>query len=82
MVRIWRMYRKRFISVIKSETVRPMEAHPVGTCAMMPRELGGVIDKKLMVYGVQRLRVVDASMMPMHIGAASQSTVYAVAEKV
>ncbi len=33
--------------------------HPVGTCAM-----GTVVDAELRVYGVERLRVVDASVMP------------------
>ena len=56
-------------------------AHPVGTCAMMPRDMGGVLDSNLNVYGVQRLRVVDASMMPMIPGGHTSTTVYAVAEK-
>src|SRR3954447_5081300 len=34
--------------------------HPVGTCAM-----GGVVDAELRVNGVEALRVVDASVMPM-----------------
>jgi choline dehydrogenase-like flavoprotein len=33
--------------------------HPVGTCAM-----GAVVDAELRVQGVERLRVVDASVMP------------------
>ena len=33
--------------------------HPVGTCAM-----GSVVDERLRVRGVQRLRVIDASVMP------------------
>ncbi|KAF5358740.1 hypothetical protein D9757_012265 [Collybiopsis confluens] len=33
--------------------------HPVGTCAMMPREDGGVVDSKLKVYGTSNLRVVS-----------------------
>ena len=56
-------------------------AHPVGTCAMMPRDMGGVLDSNLKVYGVQGLRVVDASMMPMIAGGHTSTTVYAVAEK-
>lgn len=42
----------------------PTEFHPSGTCAMMPKELGGVVDESLQVYGVKHLRVVDASIMP------------------
>lgn len=33
--------------------------HPVGTCAMMPREIGGVVDSKLLVYGTTNLRIVS-----------------------
>lgn len=32
--------------------------HPIGTAAMLPRELGGVVDASLRVYGVQGVRVV------------------------
>lgn len=56
--------------------------HPTSTCAMMKRELGGVVDSKLRVYGVKSLRVVDASIFPMAVGGHTSSTVYAVAEKV
>lgn len=63
-------------------TLSPSEFHPVGTCAMMPREMGGVVNEKLKVYGVDRLRVVDGSMMPTLPGANTCQTVYAVAEKV
>ncbi|KAG9235747.1 hypothetical protein BJ875DRAFT_440057 [Amylocarpus encephaloides] len=59
----------------------PTVYHPIGTCAMMPRELGGVVHDELLVYGVERVRVVDASVMPMLIGANTSQTVYAVAEK-
>jgi choline dehydrogenase-like flavoprotein len=48
---------------------------------MLPRELGGVVDSKLRVYGVEGLRIVDASVMPMIPAAHLQDTVYAVAEK-
>lgn len=57
-------------------------SHPVGTCAMMPKEHGGVVDPHLRVYGIKGLSVVDASIMPIIPAAHTQSTVYAVAEKV
>ncbi|KAF2762311.1 alcohol oxidase [Pseudovirgaria hyperparasitica] len=63
------------------EHIIPSVFHPVGTAAMMPRELGGVVDDKLLVYGVQGLSVVDASIMPTIVGATTSMTVYAVAEK-
>ena len=56
-------------------------AHPVGTCAMMKFDEGGVVDSELKVYGVPNLRVVDASIMPLIPGTHTSSTVYAVAEK-
>jgi choline dehydrogenase-like flavoprotein len=65
-----------------TESLSPSEFHPVGTCAMMPRELGGVVNEELKVYGVQGLRVVDASVMPTLVGANTCQTVYAIAEKV
>ncbi|KAK0109901.1 hypothetical protein ONS95_002572 [Cadophora gregata] len=63
------------------KTLDPSQYHPVGTCPKMPLELGGVVDEELRVYGVEGLSVVDASIMPLIVGATMQSTVYAVAEK-
>jgi len=62
--------------------ITPTEYHPSGTCAMLPKELGGVVDETLRVYGVEGLRVVDASVMPMLPCANTCQTVYALAEKV
>lgn len=36
--------------------------HPVSTCRMAPLEEGGVVDPFLRVYGVENLRVADASI--------------------
>ncbi|KAI1136409.1 putative GMC oxidoreductase [Hypoxylon sp. FL0543] len=55
--------------------------HFCGTCAMLPREKGGVVDTRLRVYGVQNLRVVDASAIPLISTASLQATVYAFAER-
>jgi choline dehydrogenase-like flavoprotein len=57
------------------------ESHHAGTAAMLPQELGGVVDSELRVYGVKGLRIVDASIIPLLPAAHLQSTVYAVAEK-
>ena len=38
--------------------------HPTSTARMARREGGGVVDEELNVYGVRRLRVVDASIFP------------------
>jgi len=61
--------------------LRPSFAHPSCSCPMMRREMGGVVDGELRVYGVKGLRVVDASVIPLIPGTHLSSTVYAVAEK-
>ncbi|KAJ7493964.1 alcohol oxidase [Mycena latifolia] len=55
--------------------------HLAGTTAMAPKEIGGVVDSHLMVYGLQNVRVVDAGIFPMLVTAPLQPTVYAIAEK-
>lgn len=55
--------------------------HPTSTCAMLPRDRGGVVDENLLVYGTSNLRIVDASVIPLIPRANVQSTVYAVAER-
>ncbi|KAF5657072.1 GMC oxidoreductase [Fusarium heterosporum] len=57
------------------------ERHPSGTAAMMPLDLGGVVDPELRVYGTCNLRVADASIMPLIPSAHLQARVYAIAEK-
>ncbi|KAI1063769.1 hypothetical protein LB506_005794 [Fusarium annulatum] len=54
--------------------------HPSGTCAMLPKADGGVVDAKLKVYGTENLRVVDASVIPLLISAHIQTAVYGIAE--
>ncbi|PGH07787.1 hypothetical protein AJ79_06175 [Helicocarpus griseus UAMH5409] len=55
--------------------------HPAGTLAMMPEELGGVVDHTLTVYGTRNVRVVDASVMPFQVGGHLTSTLYAITER-
>lgn len=57
------------------------EFHYSGTCAMMPQELGGVVNSNLIVYGTQNLRVVDTSVFPLIPAAHLQAPAFAVAEK-
>jgi choline dehydrogenase len=58
------------------------EYHYSGTCAMLPPQLGGVVDPNLLVYGAQNVRVVDTSVFPIIPSAHLQAVTYAVAEKV
>ncbi|KAJ2978236.1 hypothetical protein NUW58_g7558 [Xylaria curta] len=55
--------------------------HSCGSAAMLPRERGGVVDPKLVVYGTENLRIVDASIFPLIPRGNILSSVYAVAEK-
>ncbi|KAG0147095.1 hypothetical protein CROQUDRAFT_43492 [Cronartium quercuum f. sp. fusiforme G11] len=54
--------------------------HPIGTAAMLPREYNGVVDPELRVYGTQKLRIIDASIIPIHLAMHPQMTIYAIAE--
>jgi choline dehydrogenase-like flavoprotein len=72
---------EEILAYIRENSV-PTIAHPCCTAAMMPQRLGGVVDSSLKVYGVNNLRVVDASIMPIVPSSPLTSTVYAVAEKV
>ena len=38
--------------------------HPCGTCRMGPRPADAAVDARLRVHGVERLRVIDASIFP------------------
>lgn len=54
--------------------------HFTGTCSMLPRATGGVVDEKLRVYGVANLRVCDSSIIPIEPRSNIQAVVYGVAE--
>ncbi|KAJ4467035.1 GMC oxidoreductase-domain-containing protein [Lentinula aciculospora] len=52
--------------------------HSLGTCAMKPREEGGVVDPRLNVYGTTNLKL---SIAPANVGANTYSSALTVGEK-
>jgi choline dehydrogenase len=54
--------------------------HPIGTCKMGQDALA-VVDERLRVRGIQRLRVADASIMPRITSGNTNAPAYAIAEK-
>jgi choline dehydrogenase-like flavoprotein len=55
--------------------------HASCSCAIGPREAGGVLDGNFRVHGVEGLRVVDASVFPRIPGFFIVSAIYMIAEK-
>ncbi|KAI1787208.1 GMC oxidoreductase [Ganoderma leucocontextum] len=55
--------------------------HACGTCSMLPRDKGGVVDASLKVYGTRNIRVADLSTLPLLTAAHTQTVVYAIAEQ-
>jgi choline dehydrogenase len=54
--------------------------HPAGTCKM-GKDAGAVVDAQLRVYGVERLRVADASIMPRITCGNTNATTIMIGEK-
>ncbi|KAJ7141629.1 alcohol oxidase [Mycena filopes] len=66
--------------LVKEEPLCNILSDTVGSCSMLPLAEGGVVDRKLKVYDTSNIRVVDLSIIPLHIGAHTQATAYALAE--
>lgn len=55
--------------------------HPCGTTRLAKDIKQGVVDSKLKVFGVDKLRVIDASIIPVIPDCRIQNAVYMIAEK-
>ncbi|CAD6445393.1 a12f9cb7-2538-4477-b6d6-3ba176fb9b86 [Sclerotinia trifoliorum] len=69
-----------WVSYVK-QNFRP-NYHNVGSCSMMARELGGVVNPQGKVYDVHGLRVIDASVVPTQVSAHIMTVLYGMAVKI
>ncbi|EKV19891.1 Glucose oxidase, putative [Penicillium digitatum] len=56
--------------------------HGVGTCSMMAKALGGVVDAAARVYDVEGLRVIDGSIPPTQVSSHVMTVFYGMAQKI
>lgn len=75
-------YRKFFLRHLAIVILLLTKVDPCGTCRMGKDIDEGVVDGKLQVYGVRKLRVIDASIDPVIPDCRPQQVVYMTAEKV
>lgn len=65
---------------IKTKSNFSPNFHHLGTCAMLPKKYGGVVDNEFRVYGTKNVRVVDLSVIPLQVAGHSTALLYGVAE--
>ncbi|KAI0406925.1 hypothetical protein F4802DRAFT_81688 [Xylaria palmicola] len=71
---------EEIIAVLRQQ-INPSNAHQCCTAAMLPRNLGGVVDSEWKVHGVRGLRVADISYWPFQTSGTPSATMYASGEK-
>ena len=52
------------------------QSHTTGTCSMLSKADGGVVDPNLKVYGTSNVRIVDLSVMPQQFSGHPQALAY------
>ncbi|KAJ4398657.1 hypothetical protein N0V91_010012 [Didymella pomorum] len=67
------------LEYIKANTIPNW--HATGTNQMLPLENGGVVNPRLQVYGVDALRVIDCSIVPVLPDVNILASIYMIAEK-
>ncbi|KAK5688443.1 hypothetical protein LTS10_000421 [Elasticomyces elasticus] len=55
--------------------------HYIATLAMMKEEFGGVVGTDFKVYGIENVRAIDASVLPIQLSAHLSSSLYGIAER-
>ncbi|QDS77604.1 hypothetical protein FKW77_001981 [Venturia effusa] len=68
-------------ALVAAGVLKPGFSHASCSCPMMPKNMGGVVDPTLKVYGTDRLSIIDASMIPLIPATHLQASLYAIAEK-
>ncbi|KAJ6014192.1 glucose oxidase [Penicillium herquei] len=63
-----------------TQTFQP-KYHAIGTCSMVAKDLGGVVDRFGRVYGIHNLRIIDASIVPTQVSAHTSSLLYGMGAK-
>ena len=69
-----------WLTWIKTKSGYTPNYHPLGTCAMLPRDMGGVVDNSFKVYGTSNVRVVDLGVVPLQVAGHSTALLYGIAE--
>ncbi|KAJ9504007.1 hypothetical protein H2202_000063 [Exophiala xenobiotica] len=70
----------QWLDWIKTSSQYQPNYHHLGTCAMLPRDKGGVVDNDFRVYGTANVRVVDLSVVPLQVAGHSTALLYGIAE--